>query len=138
MYTYSYVFKLQLPSKYSPFDAIHPSRHFFHHSKQFLNSLILIGKFKTAAAVFCFTSSTLAKGFPSRTFFIQGNKPTKKPNTDSHNDAIWSTNTDGFLEYSPSKGSLYNERLTCQKIILFWGDPSSYLCHVLPVCLVIF
>ena len=32
---YSYTFKLQSPSKYSPFDAIHWSRCFFHSSKQF-------------------------------------------------------------------------------------------------------
>ena len=36
------MFKLQSPSKYSPFDAIHLSRCFFHCSKQFLNSLILM------------------------------------------------------------------------------------------------
>ena len=31
---YTYMFKLQLPSKYSPFDARHLSRCFFHCSKQ--------------------------------------------------------------------------------------------------------
>ena len=45
---------------------------FFHCSKQFLNSSILIPF--SASAVFCFTSTTLAKHFPLRTFFIQGNK----------------------------------------------------------------
>ena len=66
------MFKLQWPSKYSSFDAIHLSRHFCPCSKQFLNSLIL--RPFSASAVFCFTSSTLAKCFPLRTFFIQGNK----------------------------------------------------------------
>ena len=39
---YSYMFKLQLPSKYFPFDAIYLSRCFFHLSKQFLNLSILM------------------------------------------------------------------------------------------------
>ena len=40
--TYSYMFNLQSPSKNSSFDAIHLSRHFFHCSKQFLNSSVLM------------------------------------------------------------------------------------------------
>ena len=32
---YSYLFKLQSLSKYSPFDAIHLWRHFLHYSKVF-------------------------------------------------------------------------------------------------------
>ena len=145
------MFKLQSPSKYSPFDAIHPLRH-FSTSKQFLNLSILIPF--TASAIFCFTSSTSAKCFSLRTFFIQGNKQTKvawgmigwigrvgrwghavfgqkllntqhsvgryagkspimmkwantlslkknllKPNTASHNNASWYTDTDGFLDF---------------------------------------
>ena len=39
---YSYMFKLHSPSKCSAFDARHLSRHSFHHSKQFLNSSILM------------------------------------------------------------------------------------------------
>ena len=39
---YSYMFKLQSPSNYSPFDVIRLLRRFFHCSKQFLNSLILM------------------------------------------------------------------------------------------------
>ena len=35
-----------------------------------------------------------------------------KPNTASHNKARWYTGTDGFLEYSPSGGSLYYKGLT--------------------------
>ena len=35
---YSHMFKLQSPSKYSPSDAMHLSRHCFHCSEQFLNS----------------------------------------------------------------------------------------------------
>ena len=67
--------KFQSPSKYSPFDLIHLSRYVFYCSKQFLNSSILMSL--SASATFCFTSSTLAKRFSLRTFFIQGNKETK-------------------------------------------------------------
>ena len=55
---YSYMFKLQSPSMYCPFDAIQLLRHFFHCSKQFLNSLVLMPF--SASAIFCITSSTLA------------------------------------------------------------------------------
>ena len=70
---YSYVFQFQSPSKYSQFDAIRLSRCLFHHSKQFLdlNSSILMPF--SAFAVFCFTSSTLAKCFPLRTVIFWGN-----------------------------------------------------------------
>ena len=73
---YFYMFKPQSPSKYSPFGAIHPSRCFFHCSKQFLNSVILM-PFSTSA-IFCFASSTSAKHFPLRTLFIQETTTTKK------------------------------------------------------------
>ena len=69
---YFYMFKLQSPSNFSPFDAMHLLRLFFHCSKQFLNLLILM-PFSTSA-IFCFTSPTSAKHFPLKTFFIQGNK----------------------------------------------------------------
>ena len=72
---YSYIFKLHSPSKYSPFDTIHLSRCFFHYFKQFLNSSIVM-PFSTSA-IFCFTSSTLAKRFPLRTFSIQRNEQKK-------------------------------------------------------------
>ena len=50
---YPYMFKLQSPSNYSPFDTIHLSRCFFHCSKPFLNSLILLPL--SASAVFVST-----------------------------------------------------------------------------------
>ena len=71
---FSYMFKLQSPSKYSPFDAIHLSRCFFHCSEQVLNSLILIPSSSSAFFFVCFTCSTLAKCFPLRALFIQGDK----------------------------------------------------------------
>ena len=40
-------------------------------------------------------------------------------NTASHNNASWCTDTDGFLEYSPSRGSLYYKGPALQKIICF-------------------
>ena len=70
------MFKLQSPSKYSPLDAIHLIEIFFHCSQQFLNSSILMSF--SASAIFCFTSSTSAKHFPLRTFFIPGNKQKNK------------------------------------------------------------
>ena len=69
---YSSMFKLQSPLKYSPFDAVHLLRRFFHRSRQFLNLLSLM-PFSTSA-VFCFTSSTLTKRVPLRTFFIEETK----------------------------------------------------------------
>ena len=65
------IYSYMSPSKYSPFDAIHLLRHFFHCSKLFLNLLILM------PAIFLFvylTSSMSLKRFPLRTFFIWGNK----------------------------------------------------------------
>ena len=47
---YSYMFKRQLPSKYSPFNAIHLPRHFFPLFKTILNALILLPL--NASAVF--------------------------------------------------------------------------------------
>ena len=43
-------------------------------------------------------------------------------NEASHNTTSWYTDTDGFLEHSPSRGSLYYKGPILQKIILLWGD----------------
>ena len=154
---------------------------FFHCSKQFLNSSILMPF--SASAVFCFNSSTLAKPCSLRTFLIQGNKQTNKSysghdwvnkvggtpgrgglpvsgqilntqrsvgrctldhpswngqtrwkslqknslklNVASHNNTSWYTDTDGFLEHSPSGEACmdYKDPIL-PKIILFlcvWG-----------------
>ena len=66
----SCMFKLKSPSKYSPFDAIHLSKCFFHCSKQFLNFSIFMPF--SVSAIFCFTSSTWAECFPLKTFFQPG------------------------------------------------------------------
>ena len=65
------MFKLQSSSKYSPFDAIHLSRHFSTIQNSFWTCRFWSF---SASAIFCFTSSTSAKYFPLRTFFTQGNK----------------------------------------------------------------
>ena len=45
-------------------------------------------------------------------------KDSLKLNAASRNNTSWSTDTDGFLEHSPSRGSLYYKRPSLQKIIL--------------------
>ena len=68
---YSYMFKLQSPSKYSSFDAIQLSRHFFHCSKQFLNSLILMSFHASAIFfVYLFHLFYIGKMFFFEDFFI--------------------------------------------------------------------
>ena len=61
-------------------------------------------------------------------------KNSLKPNTASHNNAFWSTDTDGFLGHSPSGGSLYYRGPTLQKIKalqVFGGTPLYiYTCNV--------
>ena len=69
---YSYTFKLQSPSKYSPFDAIHLSRHFFPCSKEFLNTSILM--LFSASAVFLFHLFYISKMFPFEDFSSRGAK----------------------------------------------------------------
>ena len=45
-------------------------------------------------------------------------KNSPKPKAISPNKASWCTDTDGFLEHSPSRGSLYYKGPTLQKIIV--------------------
>ena len=47
-------------------------------------------------------------------------KNSLKPNVASHNNASWYTDTDGFLEHTPSGGCLYYKRPT---LLLFWEVP---------------
>ena len=49
-----------------------------------------------------------------------------KPNSAFHDNASWSTDTEGFLELSPSTSGLYYKGLTLQKIIPFCGVPPLY------------
>ena len=67
---YSYMFKLPSPSKYSPLMQ-YTYQEVVSTAQKFLNLSILIHF--CVSAVFCFTSSTSAKYFPLKTFFIQGN-----------------------------------------------------------------
>ena len=48
-------------------------------------------------------------------------KNSPKPKAASHNNASWCTDTGGFLEHSPSGGSLYYKGFAPQKIILVLG-----------------
>ena len=64
------MFKLQSLSKYSPFNVIYLLRRFFHCSKQFLNSLILMPF--SASAIFLFHLSHRGKTFPFEDFFHPG------------------------------------------------------------------
>ena len=60
-----------------------------------------------------------------------------KPNAASHNNASWYTDTDGFLEHSPSGGGLSYKGPALQKIIPVFGGPpflgqqlvSSFVCR---------
>ena len=69
---YSHMFKLQSPSNYPPFDAIHLLRCFFHYSSQFLNSSILTPF--SASAVFWFQLFHIIKTFPFEDFCNSGKR----------------------------------------------------------------
>ena len=59
-------------------------------------------------------------------------KNSLKLNAASHNNASWCTDTDGFLEHSPSGGSLYYKGPTLQRIILgFGGFPKDYCYYMI-------
>ena len=56
-------------------------------------------------------------------------KNSLKLNSASHNNTSWYTDTDGFLEHSPSGGSLYYKGPSLQRIILFFGGSlCKYIC----------
>ena len=59
-------FKLQSPSKHSPFDAVPLGRHFFHCLKQFLNLSILMPF--SASAAFFYHLCHIGKTFPFEEF----------------------------------------------------------------------
>ena len=78
---YSYLFKFQSPSKYFPFDELHPPRCFYPCSKQFLNSSIL-----TPFSVLSFFVSPLlhlhiGKMFPFEDFFFIRDKKVARGET---------------------------------------------------------
>ena len=64
---YSYTFKLKSPSEHSPFDAIHLPRHFFHCSKQFLNTSCLL-----VLLPFFVSPLPVQQTFPFEDFFHPG------------------------------------------------------------------
>ena len=50
-------------------------------------------------------------------------KKSLRQNAASHNNTSWYTDTDGFLEHSPSRGSLYYKGPALHNIIPFLGVP---------------
>ena len=162
------MFKLQSPSKYFSFGAVHQARLFSiaqnsfwthrvwcllvsllffvsplpHQQNGSLEDFFHLGKQKKVAH----------RGTPVKLFFIKNcwifsagwagalvnypswngqthweslQKNLLKLNVASHNNASWYAATDGFLEHSPSGGSLYYRGPALQKIILgfFWQSP---------------
>ena len=92
---------------------------FFHCSKQFWNSSILMPF--GASVVFCFTSATSAKFFPLRTFFTQRNK--KK----SHFGRDWVNSGVGYGGHAIFGQKLLNTqcgvgRCTCKSPIMKWAN----------------
>ena len=61
-------------------------------------------------------------------------KNSLKRNTASHNNASWWTDPDGFLEHSPSRGSLYYKGPALWKIILSFGEPPLCWPYILRPC----
>ena len=49
--------------------------------------------------------------------YIESSKKIHWSQTDSYNNSSWYTDIDGFLEHSPSEGSLYCKVPTLQKVI---------------------
>ena len=171
---YFYMFKLQSPSKYSPFEEIHPLNHSFPPLKTVLNSSILLPF--SASAIFLFHLFHIGKTFPFDKFFHLGKQQQKSRlgldwmkteggawgsywmvsmvwagaliNYPSWNGQMsWKSlqkklieakcslsqqcqlvhYTDGFLEPSPGRGSLYYKGPALQKIILIiLGSPSYF------------
>ena len=56
-----------------------------------------------------------------------------KPNAASHTTTSWCPDTDGFLEHSPSRGSLYFKGSALQKLIPVLGSPPSYIHSILSI-----
>ena len=54
-------------------------------------------------------------------------KNSLKENAASYNNASWYSDSDGFLEHSHSRGSLYYKGPTLQKIIPLGGNPHIYI-----------
>ena len=115
------MFKLQAPSKCSPCDAIHLSRCFFHGSKQVLNSSIWMPFW--ASAIFCFTSSTLAKCFLLRTFSSQETKKVTRGETG------WTGRVEGGGHAIFGQKLLNTQqgvgRCACKSPIMKWANASS-------------
>ena len=58
---------------------------------------------------------------------VESSEKFVKLNTSSHNTTSWCIDTDGFLEHSPSGGSLYYKAPALQKVILVLGGSSLHI-----------
>ena len=114
------MFKLQPPSKYSPFDTIHLLRCLSHCSKQLLNLTIVMPV--SACAISCFISSTWAKHFPLRMFFIQGNN--NKKITQGESRRIGSVGHGGHAIFGQKLLNTQHSvgRCTCKSPIMKWAN----------------
>ena len=95
---FSYMFKLQSPSKYSLFDAVHLWRHF--STAQNLSILMCF----SAAATFCFTSSTLAKCFPLRSLLIRETKKATQRDWVNREGEAWGHASLGQKQLNTERG----------------------------------
>ena len=82
-----------------------------------------IGRVGHGSGVMLFFDQKLNTIMKQPTCWESSKKNSLKPNAASHNNANQYIDTDVFLEYSPSRGSLYYKGPTLQKIILFLGGP---------------
>ena len=82
---YSYMFKLQSPSKYSTIDAIHLSRHFFLLLKQFWTQWFLCLLLLLPFLFYFFNTS---KTFPLRKWGLFSSRETNKQKSLSEQDQV--------------------------------------------------
>ena len=106
------MFKLQSPSKLSPFDAIYLSRHLF----PLLKTVFKLIDFDvlSASAIFCFTSSTSAQCFPLRTFFHMGKHKRMLLGVRSGAQAGWGRGSRHFWSKTAEHSVQYGQ--VCSKI----------------------
>ena len=78
--------------------------------QQVLNTQCIVGR--------CAGKSPIVKGVKA---FECSKKNSLKPNTASHKNASFYTDTDGFLEHSSSGGNLYYKGPSLQKVIPGFG-----------------
>ena len=111
------MFKLLSPTKYSPSDAIHLLRCFFHHSEQFLNSIFM---FFSASVIFCFTSFILANHFLG----LFSSRETNKKKCSEQDQVIWEGGAQGHAVFGQKLLNTQHGvgRCACKSPILKWAN----------------